>query len=294
MMGLRDTKDVPVVREQVRVGRMDRQVKGDLRFRRRTGGARFDGRDDALRRAVQEIFVDDVRGPIDLGAERIRDEPAVPRGLEPSNREMGLRLEERGDRLVDHSDAPLLMAEEGPASPPDRVSALLPPEPYHLKVRRGREDRRGAFRRRLIDVTGVALADVFADACGPSGRAEMQLIEVPSPGLEDRGEVSLPKDDAAVEAVRQPLEDGSVHAVSQIDLPEARWHASVLHLVVVVEGPHAVAGRAKDLAADDAECEPQDEIEIVFSDPPDVRVLEILREFSFRLHATADGRDLSQ
>src|SRR5438876_11921047 len=100
-------------------------------------------------------------GPIDLGAERIRDEPPALRRVEPTDPLLPTGLEETFDGFLRDSDAPRFVAKETPRGPTDGVSGLPAEEAYHLPVRRNgrRGDRCG--RRRALQVDRLAEAEVL-------------------------------------------------------------------------------------------------------------------------------------
>src|SRR5438445_5725770 len=82
---LRNTVDFPAVDDKIRIRGVDRQFDRDPGDPGRPARVGLDGSNHALRGRVPEIFVQDVRHPVDLGAERIRDEPPALRRIEPTD-----------------------------------------------------------------------------------------------------------------------------------------------------------------------------------------------------------------
>jgi hypothetical protein len=54
--------------------------------------------------------------------------------------------------------------------------------------------------------------------------------------------VAAVDDVAAVERVGEDLKNGSGDRVLLVDLPEERWAAAILEVVIVMERPYAIAG----------------------------------------------------
>ncbi len=189
---------------------------------------------------------------------------------------MAVRFEERGDGPVDHSEAPLFVPSHRPADPTGRTASHRCGESDHLAVVRGVEDRGGGPRWRIMDVRREIRTDVSAHERGPSCGAEVHGVDILAKRMQSGPEVASPQDDTAVETIGEPLQDCARDGVRAIDLPEAGRPAPVSQLVVVMEGPHAIPGGGEDVAADNPECEPQDEIELAVSDSPQILSCEIL------------------
>src|SRR5437879_878374 len=77
--------DFPAVDDKIRIRRVDRQFDRDAADPGWPAGGGLDGPDHALRGRVPEIFVQNVSNPVDLGPERIRDEPPALRRMEPTD-----------------------------------------------------------------------------------------------------------------------------------------------------------------------------------------------------------------
>src|SRR2546428_15676 len=133
---LRNTIYFPAVDDEIRIRRVDRQFDRDPGGPRRPARVGLDGSNHTLRGRVPEIFVQDVRNPVDLGAEGIRDEPPALRRIEPTDALLPAGLEESVDGHVGDSDAPFFVTESSARRPADRVSGLSCEEPHHLAVRR--------------------------------------------------------------------------------------------------------------------------------------------------------------
>src|SRR5437879_13380048 len=170
---LRNAIDFPAVDDKIRIRRVDRQFDRDPGDPGWPAGGGLDGPDHALRGRVPEIFVQNVSNPVDLGAERIRDEPPALRRIEPTDTLLPAGFEETVDGHVGDSDAPLFVTNETAHGPTDCVSGLSDEEPHHLTVRgtARRGDRRNG--RRGLEVSGLAKADVLTYVGRPNGGPEV-------------------------------------------------------------------------------------------------------------------------
>ena len=108
------------------------------------------------------------------------------------------------------------------------------------------------------------------------GRAQRRPIAVARVRVPDRAERRPGQRDAGVERVGQALQQHAGRRQPVGDLPERRRPTADHALVVVVERPHAVPGDVEHVAAEDAEAEAQQDVEVVAAQLVDRRGREVL------------------
>src|SRR2546421_282740 len=274
LMGFGDAIDLAAVDEQVRIGGMD----GKLDRLHGRGGGLLGGRghrgDRPLRGPIVEILVEDVSGSIEFDAERVGHESAVPGRPKPSDLKALRGLEERGDGCLDDSDGPLLVMPEALVRPADRVSGLPREETQRLRVRRTSRDDRVDRRRDVIEVVRATRLDVATHLGRPSGGSEAHLVDRAAQRVERGLEKSAAEDDALPLSVREPQQARLDHGFSVVNLPETRQSTVFSEALVMTKRPHAIAGRAPDLAAGLCGVEPEDEIEVVVSEASELGLVQ--------------------
>ena len=256
---------------------MDRQFDRDSGDPGRPSRGSLDGPDHALRGRVPEIFVQDVRNPVDLGAERIRDEPPALRRIEPTDTLLPAGFEEPVDGHVGDSDAPLFVTNETAHGPTDCVSGLSDEEPHHLTVRGNarRGDRRNG--RRGLEVCGLAEADVLTHVGRPSDDPEVHMVNVLSEGVKSRPKVPASECDAVVDSTRGAPQDHNGDCVRVVNGPEARWNPSIARFVVL-NRPYAVTRRSQDLAFEDARPALEEKVQVKGPDSANVGFIVSVRQ----------------
>src|SRR5881397_1758141 len=275
---LRNTIDFPAVNDEIRIRRVDRQFDRDPGDPGRPARVGLDGSDHALRGRVPEIFVQDVRNPVDLGAERIRDEPPALRRIEPTDTLLPAGFEETVDGHVCDSDAPLFVTKETARGPTDCVSGLSDEEPHHLTVRRNarRGDRRNG--RRGLEVCGLAEAEVLTHVGRPSDDPEVHLVNVLSEGVKRRPKVTASEGDAVVDATDGAPQDPDGDRVPVVNGPETCSNPSIARFVLVLKRPYAVPRPAQDLAIGDARTALEEKIQVEGLDSANVGLIVSLRQ----------------
>src|SRR6266550_4149200 len=150
--------------------------------------------------------------------------------------------------------------------PADRVSGLPREEAQRLLVRRTSRDDRVDRGRDVIEVVRVTRLDIATHLGRPSGGSEAHLVDRAAQRVERGLETSAAEDDALPLSVREPQQARLDHGFSVVHLPEPRQSTVFSRALVMTERPHAIAGRAQDLAAGICGVEPEDEIEVVVSE----------------------------
>src|SRR3989449_6059428 len=275
---LRNTIDFPAVDDKIRIRRVDRQFDRDPGDPGWPAGGGLDGPDHPLRGRVPEIFVQNVSNPVDLGPERIRDEPPALRRMEPTDTLLPPGFEESVDGHVGDSDAPFFVTNESARGPTDGVSGLSDEESHHLTVRRNarRDKRRG--RQRAFQVRGLAQAEVLTYVGRPSDDPEVHLVSVLSKGVEGRPKVPASECDAVVDATRGAPQDHNGDRIPVVYGPETRRNPSIARFAVVLKRPHAVTRRAQDLAIEDAQPALEEKIQVKGTDSANVGFIVSVRQ----------------
>src|SRR5881296_4513518 len=266
---LRNTIDFPAVDDDIRIRRVDRQFDRDPGDPGRPSRGSLDGPDHALRGRVPEIFVQDVRNPVDPGPERIRDEPPALRRIEPTDTLLPACFEEVTDGHLGDSDAPFFVAKESARGPTDCVSGLSEDETHYLTVRRS--ERWGDRRRRrwALQVCGLAQEEVLTHVRRPSHHPEVHLVNVLSKGVKGRPKVPGSECDAAA-ATRDAAKDRARDRVRVVNGPQTRRDPPIRGFVVVLKRPYAVPRRMQDFATEDTQAALEKEIQVVGTDPANV------------------------
>src|SRR5881296_4618711 len=274
---LRNTIDFPAVDDDIRIRRVDRQFDRDPGDPGRPSRGSLDGPDHALRGRVPEIFVQDVRNPIDLGAERIRNEPPALRRIEPTDTLLPAGFEESVDGHVGDSDAPFFVTNESARGPTECMSGLSGEESHHLTVRRNtrRGDRRSG--RRALEVRGLAQADVLTHVGRPSDDPEVHLVNVLSEGVKRRPKVPASQCDAVVDGTGGAPQDPYGDRVPVVYRPETRQNPSIARFVLV-NRPYAVTRRSQDLAIEDARPALEEKVQVKGPDSANVGFIVSLRQ----------------
>src|SRR2546425_1038461 len=275
---LRNAIDFPAVDDKIRIRRVDRQFDRDSGDPGRPTRGGLDGPDHALRGRVPEIFVQDVRNPIDLGAERIRNEPPALRRIEPTDTLLPAGFEEPVDGHVGDSDAPFFVTNESARGPTESMSGLSDEESHHLTVRRNtrRGDRRSG--RRALEVRGLAQADVLTHVGRPSDDPEVYLVNVLSEGVKSRPKVPASECDAVVDATRGAPQDHTGDRVPVVNGPETRRNPSKARFVVWLKRPYAVTRRAQDLAIEHTQPALEEKIQVKGTDSANVGFIISVRQ----------------
>src|SRR2546427_5910751 len=224
---LRNTIDFPAVDDKIRIRRVDRQFDRDSGDPGWPAGGGLDGPDHTLRGRVPEIFVQDVRNPVDLGPERIRDEPPALRRMEPTDTLLPPGFEESVDGHLGDSDAPLFVAKESVRCPTDGMSGLPDEEAAARAVRRNRRQSERSTSRRALQVRGLAQAEVLTHVGRPSRHPEVHLVNVLSEGVKRRPKVPVSECDAVVDATRGAPQDHNGDRVPVVNGPETRRNPSI-------------------------------------------------------------------
>src|SRR5437899_3087928 len=274
----RNAIDFPAVDDKIRIRRVDRQVDRDSGDPGRPTRGGRDGPDHALRGRVPEVFVQDVRNPVDLGAERIRNEPPALRRIEPTDTLLPAGFEESVDGHVGDSDAPFFVTNESARGPTECMSGLSDEESHHLTVRRNmrRGDRRSG--RRGLEVRGLAQADVLTHVGRPSDDPEVHLVNVLSEGVKSRPKVPASECDAVVDATRGAPQDHTGDRVPVVNGPETRRNPSKARFVVWLKRPYAVTRRAQDLAIEHTQPALEEKIQVKGTDSANVGFIISVRQ----------------
>src|SRR5207249_8950530 len=114
-----------------------------------------------------------------------------------------------------------------------------------------------------LDVLHAAVVEIAQTAQSVFGRLPVDGVAAAIERGLVRGGVAAIDDAAAVERVGEYLKNRSGYGVLLVDLPEERWAAAILEVVIVVERPHAMAGSTQNAASDNAKAETEEDVEIV-------------------------------
>lgn len=172
------------------------------------------------------------------------------------------RRRHRLDGMVAEADPPVVGLGERPHLVHSRPPCLRCEEARCLGIRGPLVDRSRRFARcRVGELT------VSQELCRRPGREadcpHVDGIGVAYIGVLGGSEPSLVQNDAAVESIREPLQDGPRDWFAAQHLPEGGGAAPVVHLIAVVERPDAMSGSLEHRTPDDAEPEAQDEVQVV-------------------------------